>query len=358
MRTRTTIVLAALGAVVLALGIIYGRGPGEQTAYVAQGKPVFPGLANDLAGARQIEIVHKGKTLDLVRNTKDAAAPWGLADHGGYPVQASTVHELLAALTELRLDEPRTAERTEYARLGVEDPGGKGADSTLVRVLDDKGSTVAALIVGHAQSAAHGNADTLYVRLPGEAQSWLADGRISASTDPMDWLDRSVVNLDASKIATVTVTRGGTTLRFGRSGGTFTLTDPAQHPKLDAFKVEEVGRALADVMLMDVKPAPAPGTAVGSAVFTTKDGMSVTVDVNKAGADLWATFAATGKGSAALAAKTKGWAYELGSWKEQSLLPTLDDVKSAEAKPAAPATPAPATPAPTPAPAAPAPATK
>ena len=337
MRTRTTAILVVLGAVVLALGFVFGSLPREQPRQTAQGTLLFPGLTPRLADAAQVEITHKASTLHLRRAGSDAAPVWTVAERNFYPAQQDKVHELLAGLTELRLEEPRTSDPAGYARLGVEDPAGKDADSTGLRVLDGKGGVIAALIVGHARSAASGNADTLYVRQPGVAGAWLADGHLAASADAQDWLDRDIVNIDAAKIAGVVVTHGDTTLTFGHAGTTFTLTDPAQHPKLDDFKVEEVSRGLAELSFDAVQPQPPPGTPLGRAVFTTTDGRTVTVDVTKSGADIWAVFAAGGPDSAALTAKTKGWAYQLGSWKQQALVPTLDDLKAAEPAAAAPA---------------------
>lgn len=123
MRTRTSVILTALGAVVLALGILYGRGPTGRTQQAAQGQLMFPDLVAKLADARKVEIIRKGATLVLDRGGKDAAADWGVAVRDDYPTQAGKVHELLARLTELRLDEPRTADAAMYARLGVADPG-------------------------------------------------------------------------------------------------------------------------------------------------------------------------------------------------------------------------------------------
>lgn len=338
MRTRTSVILAGIGAVVLALGIVYGSGPAGQTQQAAQGRLMFPDLVAKLADAARVEITHKGSTLTFDRGGKDDPAGWGIATRGGYPAQAGKVHGLLASLTGLRLDEPRTADPALYPRLGVEDPAGKGADSTLVRVLDAKGGVIAALIVGHARAAVSGNADTLYVRRPGEAQSWLADGKLAPTTDPGDWIDTTVVNILADKITGDMVTRGADTLQFARSGARMTLSAPADHPKLDDFKVDQVGDALANLTLQDVQRAPAPGKPLGRAVLTTQDGLVVTVDVSKDGDKLWVSLSASGKDAAALNKKVKGWAYRIGSWKEQSLVPTLADLEAAQPAPAKPTT--------------------
>ena len=334
MRTRTSVILAAIGAVVLALGIVYGPDQPERTQQAARGQLMFPDLVAKLADAAKVEIVHKGATLTLDRGGKDAAADWGVAARDDYPAPAGKVHELLAHLTELRLDEPRTADPAMYARLGVADPG-KEADSTLVRVLDGKGAVIAATIVGHPRPAQRGGADTLYVRRPGEAQSWLADGKLETTAEVQDWLDRDILNIAATKVASDVVTRGEATLTFTRSGDKLALTAPAEHPALDDGKLDAVGAALADLTLEDVRHAPLPGTPVGRAMVTTTDGLVVTVDVNKDGPAIWAGFSATGKDAAALDTKVKGWAYEVGSWKEQALVPTLADLKAAGPAPAA-----------------------
>ena len=337
MRTRTSLVLAALGAVVLTLGIVYGSGPVGETEQTLQGQLVFPDLTPKLADAAQVEIRHGTLTVHLARDPKQAHAPWSVTERGGYPAQQDKVHSLLVALTELRLDAARTADPAEYARLGVGNPG-KGHDATLVRVLDAKGGVIAALILGHTRSAQRGSADTLYIRRPEAAQSWLADGKVLASGEALDWLDRKIVDIDAKRIAGVTATRGAATVAFARKNGAFTVVDPAEHPALDDYKVDQVSGALAGLELEDVQKAPAPGTPLGHTVFTTTDGLTLAVDVTKAGPAVWATFAVTGgKDAAPLEAKLKGWAYEIGSWKESALAPTLASVQAAA--PAASAVP-------------------
>ncbi len=279
------------------------------------------------------------------------------------------MHELLTGLAELKLDEPRTANADEYARLGVQDPpkeapkdqkdADKDADATLVRVLDGGGAPIAQVLLGKTHTGSGGSGDGIYVRRPGEAQAWLAEGHVAAETDPTDWIDKDIANIQADKVTGVTVTRGGQTLTLARKDGKMELQSPADHPKLDQFKLDDVGRALESLTLDDVKPAPAPGTAEGQSVFTTSDGMTVTATVTKDGSDIWVVFAVSGDGKAkaaadALAAKVKGWAYKLGSWKEAALVPSLDDLKAFVPPPPAPKPGAPAVAAPAPAAAAPA----
>ncbi len=329
MNTRNTAILGGVAVVVLALGLVFGTGNREQQSTVAPGQLAFPNLAAKLQDAARLEITHEGATLKVVRD-HDA---WTLAGRAGYPAQQAKVHELTAALTGLQLAEPRTSDPSQYARLGVEDAQGKDAHSTLVRVLDASGGAIAELLLGHERTGSGGSGDGVYVRRPGEAQAWLASGQLQASSDVADWIARDIASIAPDKIASVTVTHGGDTLSFARKDGKITMTAPADHPPLDQFKLDDIGRALDNLTLTDVKPAPMPGAEAGRSTIVTTDGMTVNVTVNTAGPDVWAQFYASGEGGAkaaadALQAKVKGWAYQLGNWKQKAFVPVMDDLKA------------------------------
>ena len=167
-------------------------------------------------------------------------------------------------------------------------------------MLDSGKKLIVELIVGHRRVRTQGDVpEEIYVRHPGEDQSWLAEGRLPVDADPQLWFDRDIANIDHSKIATVSVHRGEATLEFARDGDNLVLKSPADHPKLDDYKVEDVSRALETLTLTDVKPAAQePGEQVGTCDITTTDGMKIAVKVFKAGKDVWAQFAATGEGDA------------------------------------------------------------
>jgi len=341
MRSRSAILLAALAVVVLAAAWFFGRPPASVSESVAvpPGTLVFPGLAGNLASAARVEITGKGQTLVIVRN----GGGWGLADRGNYPVQQDKLRELLTGLTELSITEPRTADPALLEQLGLGDPASATSTANLVKLLDDKGGVLAQLIVGHRRVRTQGNLpESIYVRRPGENQSWLAEGRLPVDADPQLWIDRDIADIDNKRVASVVVHRGDTALEFGRDGDKVALKAPADHPKLDDYRLEDVFRSLETLTLTDVKPAAEePGDKVGTATITLSDGTVVEVTVfavAKASAEpeIWTQYAVRGDADAAkkLAARLSGWTYEVGAWKEKSFVPTLDDLK-AEEKPAA-----------------------
>jgi hypothetical protein len=343
MKIRTSLALVVVAVLALAAGWYFGvrLAPSSQSS-VAAGTLVFPDLAPKLQAATRVEVQHQATTLVVAKD----GDRWVLPDKGNYPIQQDKLAALLTGLTELRITEPRTSDPAQYSRLGVEDPKGPAATSNLLRVLDAAGKPIAELIVGHRRVRTQGNVpETVYIRRPGEAQSWLAEGSLSVDADPQLWIDRDIMSIDRAKVASVTVSRGDETLEIKPDGDKAVLAAPADHPKLDDYKLDDVLRGLDSLTLTDVKPAAQePGAKIGSSVYTTTDGEKITATVFKMGdgdkAEIWAQFAATGDGAskadaAKLQARVAGWAYQLGNWKEAALVPTLDQLKAAEPAPAA-----------------------
>ncbi len=352
MSNRGLIVLVLLGVLSLAGGWYFGPGQAPAELNSAEiGRLAFPGLAGRLAQAAKVEIVHQGKTLVIARRGDGPDAGWGLADRDLYPVQTSVLRGILTGLTELRLMEPRTGDPTQFARLGVEDPMAPNGTSNLLRVLDGSGKPLAAIVLGHRRVRTQGDVpESVYVRRPDQNQSWLAEGKLEVSADPQTLIDRDIVSIAPARIMSVAVTRGSEQLELTRDGEKMLLSAPAEHPPLEAYRLDDVSRALDNLTLLDVRrarePAPAP---LGTSVFTAIDGLTLRVTLFKDGKNLWARIAASGPAAIkadvrALAARLDGWEFQLSSWKERTLLPTLEDLKVPPKEEAKPSVPTPAKP--------------
>ncbi len=398
MRTRGLVVLCVLGAAALGGGWYFGtaREPAMQTS-VAGGTLMFPGLTAHLADAARIEITHQGTTIALVRLGDKPKSPWGLQQRGNYPVQVTKLRGMLTALTELRLVEPRTTDPTMFGRLGLADTDQKDSSADLLRVFDSSAKPIAELLVGHRRVRTAGNVpDQVFVRRPGELQTWLAEGSLQVDADPQLWLDRDIMNIDHARIAGVVVHRGDTELDFAAKDGKLVLTAPANPPPLEDYKLDDLERGLELLTFEDVTPdkdaaASKVGDPIGTSVFTTSDGLAVHVTLLKGEKDIWARFSAaasdkaptdkaandkaasdktasdktpsdktpsdktpsdkaandktpndkTKDEAAKLNAKLAGWTFQLGSWKQAALTPDLDALKAPPPAPAPTANPAP-----------------
>jgi hypothetical protein len=344
MNPRTLIALVGIGILAIVGGWYFGTAqqPSQQQAY-SGGKLMFPDLAPKLQDAARIEITHQGKTTAIVKHSDT----WGLVDRGGYIVQSSKLRGMLTGLTELRLVEQRTTDPEQFSRLGLEDPNGKTGTSNLLRVLDQSGKPIVAVIVGHRRVRTQGNVpEQVYVRRTDDNQTWLAEGSLQVDADPQLWLERDIMNIDHARIADVAVTHGDDTLDLARDGQKLAMKAPGEHPPLDDYKLDDVDRGLELLTFQDVQTDKEPvGDKIGQSVYTTSDGLVVTTTVFKGEKDIWARFAATGNDKTKdeadkLNARLAGWTYQLGAWKQKALVPSLDDLKAPAPEKPAPSPPA------------------
>ena len=332
MNRRTLLLLS--GTAVVAVGGAMLLTPANQPPPSPAGAALaFPGLAQRLQAAAKIEATRHDGTLEISRRGE----MWVLPAKGGYPVRQEKVRELLTGLTELRLTEQRTSNPEMLDRLGLEDPTRAGATSTLLRVLDAQGGVIAELVIGRRRVRTQGNVpESAYVRRPNESQAWLAEGRIPVDGDAQLWLDRDIANLPRERVRRVAVARSGqpplVLTRAGDADAKLQLAEPADAPPTEETALDEIGRAFEFLTFLDVKPeAEIPGEALGEARFDLTDNLAIVVRPRKDGETLWVTLAAEGDDEAArLNARWRGWAYQVGQWKEKAFVPLLADLRRQE----------------------------
>lgn len=293
----------------------------------------FPNLTARLADAAKIEVRRHDGTLEMTR----AGQQWVLPAKANYPVRPERVREVLVGLTELRLTEPRTANPELQGRLGVDDPSAPGSSASLLRVLDGRGAPIAELVLGRRRMRVQGNVpESIYVRRPNEAQTWLAEGRLPLDGDPNLWIDRDLSNIPRDRVRTLRVTREGEAPLLLRRGpdpdAPMQVAEPAETPELDEVNLDEVTRAFEFLTFLEVRTAAdIPGTRIGEGRFELTDNLAITVIAHRDGDDLWAMLSAAGDDEAArFNARWSGWAYQIGQWKEKAFVPRLADLAKQE----------------------------
>ena len=329
MHRRSLLLLGGAAAVSVGAALLLAPRRIDQPD-IAPGSLAFPGLADRLQAAERIEIRKADGTLVLTRQG-DA---WGLPDKGGYPVRAEKLREMLVGLTELRLVEPRTADPAQLDRLGLDDPMRPGSTALLLRVLDQAGAPLAELVVGRRRVRTAGNLpESAYVRRPGETQAWLAEGRLAVDADPQLWVDRDIANLAQDRIRHVVVRRAGepelVLARGEEPEAKLRLVEPADAPSpADEVALDEIARGFEFLTFLEVRPeAEVPGTPLGEGRFELTEGLAVTVLPHKDEDRLWIRLRAEGGAEAErLNARWRGWAYQVGAWKEKAFLPRAEDL--------------------------------
>jgi hypothetical protein len=298
----------------------------------APGQRALPGLADKLGELAWLRL-SRGTAKE---NFALINGRWTIVEKGNYPASADRVRQLLVGLADLTLIEPKTDRVELLARLDLDDPvSGK---STLVKVQDRTGALVGQIIVGRGRPNTIGGGEPgVYVRRPDSDQAWLARGSFDLAGDALSWIDRRVIDLPASRVASVVLTTAaGVSVTLVRDSSTdeFAVGGAPQGTK---FKEQAVlaapAGALAALDLDDVKPEvemPVPAVNAATATFVTFDGLIVNLRLSSPGETTWIALDASGSGKTdaegkSLSQRLAPWSFAISADRAAALRSTLAD---------------------------------
>ncbi len=331
MTPRSFIALAAATAVMVLAAVIAA---GMQTAAVSipTGRAlVFPDMAPNLNAVAALEI----QTAKRKYTIKSADDGWVIADIGNYPVLFEKAKTALVDISRLKFLEAKTADKSRYERLEVEDVTAKKANSRRIVVRDGNGKVLAAGIIGKRNERLFGtDKGGTYLRKGDDAQSWLAEGIVRLGEGPKDWVAKAVIDVNGSEIKSLTVTEpSGKQLSVSRAAATdknFKLEKlPEGKNQRGEWETNQMPKALEALKLEDLDVAGRVAMPGGPyiAEFLTFDGLIIrteaTVQNIKGKKHYWASFSASAAGAAGdnadkvrkraaeINARVKGFVYKL-----------------------------------------------
>lgn len=332
--------LAVLGAIAIVSIVLAALGIRHQSAMMGpktQAETVFPKLPGAVGKIAHIHIVSKANgTLDIVFNPEKG---WVLPQHANYPASFEELRKTVVGIAALQTIQPATARPDWYGKIQVNPPP-KG-NGTLITLSDDKGHVLASLITGKTTDIGDSSgAMGLFIRKPGDKQSWLVRSVFEPKSDAGSWLDKTVLDVDRSRIQSTEVmpVTGPffSAVRDKPSDESFTLNGiPAGREIQYPGAADAVAAAITDFTFDDVRPATDFDFTNAPRVTTrTFDGLKVTVQVLTQGKDFWATVYAEGTPgkmdseheARAIDDHANGWAYKLPDYKGRLFLTTLDSL--------------------------------
>lgn len=289
MKQKQFIGLGALALALLALALWLGesRKPSQQAA---EEGPLVPGLEDRLNTLERIRVQPAGGEAITLERIEDS---WSVANKQGYPADLGKLRELLLGLAQAQRVEPKTAVAMSYPVLGVQDVDAEGASNVQVS-LEGAGQTVAVIL---GQNNPRG--DGTYVRLKGEAQSWLVDRNLAAEKSLSGWLKRDLIDIAGNRIAEVEVQLPqGDEIRIEANPGgegDFRIANlPAGREAASAYVADATANLLSGLRIDDVQPAAAYSHAedvpLTRAKFATREGLNIELEVRGRGEDTWAQF--------------------------------------------------------------------
>jgi hypothetical protein len=190
--------LLALGVLVAGLiaAVMYWNQRVKPREMVVDGL-IFPELAQRQDSVASIDILGAGNAA-LVRLRK-RDGHWRVLERSGWPADAGKISQTLFTLAQAHLQEAKTTNPDLYSKIGVEPLTVANAQGLELRL--DGGGKPMRLLIGHT----HVGFDGEYVRVNDGAQSWLTDRRLDISRDPIEWLDRHLLDRPLARIEQVQV---------------------------------------------------------------------------------------------------------------------------------------------------------
>jgi len=295
MKSKTIGLLAGITIVGILLAVLANREP--SSSLPQSGQLLFPDLMSVVNDVNEVVIETKEETMTLVRGEQT----WGVKEKASYRADVEKVKQAIVGLADLRIHEPKTQNPELYERLGLQDKDQEGSTSKTVTVKTADNAETAKLVMGN-QRPAKGNPrmSDIYVRKPGDPQTWLAIGNVPIETMPDEWLDKEVTALPTKRVRQVTVTHPkGDTLHLSKAKPDdldFHLDAVPSGFKISSqFNVNNVVGTLVQLSFEDVKPqaeidfSANPGVVV---VLETFDGLRLHVQTTKLDEHVWGKFSA------------------------------------------------------------------
>jgi hypothetical protein len=346
-------VLAIAGALYLSTQRYLPRDP--------HGSSLLPSLAAELNTVSSMS-VRKGSPTPTVTVHKQGEQ-WTVAERADYPADTPKLRKLLLALSDAKIREEKTSNPANYAIIGVEDPLKPGASGAQIELVAQDGKHE--LIIG--KPVGNGN----FVRRAGEKTSYVIEPAIFLETEPRFWIDTKLLDLPADKIQSIenkpatgpaysmhrTPVENDKTAASGNAPpavpasaaapspaateapAKFVLdTVPAGRQAADQQTLASAASLLSNLTIDEVSAAGEIDFSKPSTVSVTlTDGSVVTVTGVVIGDKHWIQVSAPK--DASLSAKAKGRAFEIASYRYDSLFKPLEQWLVAKAAPpkAAPA---------------------
>lgn len=271
---------------------------------------------------------------------------WYLHNKDNYPASTSGIKQLALELSNLKILEAKTSSVEKYAKLGVNNLSVEGSQASQITVSTSEKKLVS-LLIGLSPKGA--KKAKRYIRLTGETAAQLVAGQITASTNPIEWLDPQIIDLDSKSIKRLTIDvpeeKKIVISKNTESEDFFTLQDiPESFEMKSKTIVSSIPAILMDLRLNDVISANAVTDLEPSqkTTVTTFSGLEILLTDYIWENKRYTVFEAyLGKDKKELPNSTiekinnkvRGWAYEIPAYKRRMINRKFDDLIQAIEQP-------------------------
>lgn len=273
----------------------------DKSDTVSGGEYLIPGLKERINEIDAIAVTGSGDT-ESVSIAREGDG-WRVKEKDGFAADVGKLREVLLALADARKLEQKTANPELFAQLGVQGPDAGGG--TLIEI--SGADLLYAVIIGNVAQSKN-----RYARMADDNQSWLIDKNPELPQSTAGWLASDLLDIDAARIRSVSIRHDdGETLRLEKASAEDTSYSVLDIPEGRELSYASVANGIAGVLdgltLDDVRRRDASelanqkpgddrrgdaGELTATSVFTTFDGLEISVRRYQDGDDAWMTLSA------------------------------------------------------------------
>ncbi len=313
MNRNAVLILAIIVAAMAMAAVVMTGEPGDDTDTAA----LFADL--DASSLDQVDL--RSRTARITLSFVDGS--WTVDQRSGYPADVKKLSDLVKQLVSAKLLEKKTSRPENHGALGVADFDAPDSEAVLLSLRTASGTRE--LIVGQRSSGREGS----FVRFPDQQQVWLVSEVLATDLDPGEWLEPTILEVDAESVSVVTFT-GEAELVFTRdSEGAFSVSGLPEDRELKYPSiVDEPARALASLRLEDVdRHDPERWGAAVSARFSIEGDTVVNVFAVTADDKNWLHFTVEpGAADTRVYPDVSGWDYQVASYVYDDFVKTAKDL--------------------------------
>jgi hypothetical protein len=284
--TRNRIAVLVIGALAAASAAWFvTTQKARETSAIEKPQRAFPELAAKGQSLAKITITGSKSKVTLVRNAK---GDWGVAEWAGFPAHADLVNRLFLDLSTLELTERRSAKPDDHQAMGLVGPEA-GGSGVAIEAFDQTGARLAGVIQGRIVDPASGtNIGSLYVRMIGDDQAWLARSNLPSIRGPQEWGDRILFQVPAAQVFSVDIRKGTPDairlLRNEASKGELSLVDAPKGRQVDSSAIANIAGVLG-IFAIDGAKAKDGVDMTGAQVvqFLTREGTTIQLLIKSRG---------------------------------------------------------------------------
>ena len=333
MSPKSFITLCTLTALTLFSAVFMVAVDRNNNLEIGVGNSAIPKLFDKINDVKKIQIEHSFGKITLNSGIKN----WTVKEASDYAARTSKIKRAILGLAQLKLREPKTKLKDKYSKLELLDPTTMGAKSKRVYLIDNTGQTIGDIIIGKRRPSKTGsNVGGIYVRFPGQKQTWLAEGDIDISSNITDWLEQKIINLKSKRIKKVIIRHeNGDILEVHKrttEDSIFLLKNIPVNKKITSeTEPSTIGKILENLVLENVKKEASIGSfsSKGSLVadFSTFDGLFVRLHQFNRDKKFWITIEASGDHMDAkvINKRTRGWVYQIADYSGAILMRRVKD---------------------------------